>query len=345
MAPIPEKQLFSRLLEQTKQLAKQLGMTVRLEGEGILYRTSKRIDALLSLEVGKVEFPFVVEIKPRLSLAQIPSLVRLKEDVQNLIVYTAESSPSLLRKLKDNRIGYVTPGGEYFIPLVLESMHEPLKLPPEQKKTKASKFFSSKMMRVAFCLLADPLTLSRSQREIAEFAGVSLGSINLTLQYLEKQGFINRTNDGLSIVRFRELTERWALEFYNSLLPKLTRRRFRSMDRDILQTIRNHPPKVKGGYWGGDVGAQLLELDLLPAQFILYCDPRDESDIFKKLRLVPDEKGEWELREKFWNFAWPQDELGVVPELLVYSDLVHSGDARAEKAADQLLRKMTNEVR
>lgn len=57
----------------------------------------------------------------------------------------------------------------------------------------------------------------------------------------------------------------------------------------------------------------------------------------KQLKLIPDENGKVEIREPYWTVtgALPN----IAPRLVVYTDLIVTGDARNIKAAKEVYAK------
>jgi hypothetical protein len=49
--------------------------------------------------------------------------------------------------------------------------------------------------------------------------------------------------------------------------------------------------------------------------------------------LLKDPQGDVEILDAFWNFAPPDEHRGIVPPLLVYADLLATGDDRCIEAA------------
>jgi len=87
---------------------------------------------------------------------------------------------------------------------------------------------------------------------------------------------------------------------------------------------------------GGEPAAAVLTKFLYPEKITVYGRPD-----FKKLarvveQPVRDNKGNFELLEPFWNFETEElDEVHrICPPLLVYADLMATGDARNVEVAN-----------
>jgi len=54
----------------------------------------------------------------------------------------------------------------------------------------------------------------------------------------------------------------------------------------------------------------------------------------KELKLIPDENGKVEIREPYWTID--NDHPNIAPSLVVYTDLMVTGDPRNIKAAKEI---------
>ncbi len=132
-----------------------------------------------------------------------------------------------------------------------------------------------------------------------------------------------------------ELLEKWMVAYQKRLKPALQIGTFRFLNSDDYV----HWEKValmKGKtHWGGEPAGDLLTQYLIPEILTLYTD-ETRNEIIKNYRLVPDKKGKVQVYKKFWNDI-------DVPPVLVYADLMNTGDGRcmemAQKLYDEYLRE------
>ena len=75
---------------------------------------------------------------------------------------------------------------------------------------------------------------------------------------------------------------------------------------------------------------------------------RPNNDLILDLKLRQDKTGDIELRERFWDFQNIEPDPTVVPLLLVYADLMATGDPRnietAKMIYDEYLQKQLVEA-
>ena len=180
-------------------------------------------------------------------------------------------------------------------------------------------------------MLQDPSLIGATYRELSEAAGIALGSIHPLLEEIKQEGWLE--NQALPGEPFRSPRERLAMkwaEIYPVVLqPRLKIGIFR------FSSPRSEWPRElpDGMYWGGEPAGDIYTQQLVPETYTLYTD-RPATELVKKMRILPDEKGNITAYEKFWRdrpglAVAP----GTVPPLLAYADLRNSSDSRAWEIA------------
>src|SRR5690606_1169093 len=139
--------------------------------------------------------------------------------------------------------------------------------------------------------------------------------------------------------RKKELLEKWSAAYDENLKPGLKVGTFRLLKEEQYtnwQRIKFNRDKT---WWGGEPAGDLLTGYLRPVHFTLYTS-ETRAELMKNYRLVPDEKGRILVFRKFWN--QPAEKARTVPPILVYADLINTGDPRcletAQKVYEQYLK-------
>ena len=114
------------------------------------------------------------------------------------------------------------------------------------------------------------------------------------------------------------------------LQPGLQAGQFRFLDKDGLYNWKNLPLK-ENSWWGGEPAADLLTGDLRPGNLTLYSR-EDRLTLMRHYKLVPDPGGYLTLLHPFWP-AWADSKEKIVSPLLVYAELLLTGDARCIETA------------
>ena len=112
---------------------------------------------------------------------------------------------------------------------------------------------------------------------------------------------------------------------------------------EIKKSRINAIDEFRGTFWGSEIAAELCTGYLKAERFTLYTTD-NIIDITRKLKLIPDPNGRLEILNALWDtesdyYTCSQPQLAgkkIVPALLIYADLVISGDPRNLEAAKVL---------
>jgi hypothetical protein len=114
-----------------------------------------------------------------------------------------------------------------------------------------------------------------------------------------------------------------------------------ALGRYFVQTIdgwRDWPLAAHAAQWGGEPAGALLTQYLKPGELTLYSEKLPGLLAGKyKFRQEADaqHRDAVEVRRRFWNFPGEQAQ-ACVPPVLVYADLLATGDARCIETAKRL---------
>ena len=92
---------------------------------------------------------------------------------------------------------------------------------------------------------------------------------------------------------------------------------FRFLKAEEFTSWKNMPLLKGETYWGGEPAGDILTDYLRPAELTLYSTEK-RNELIKKYRLIPDDKGNIKVYQKFWHSIEVNN--NVVPPLLVYAD-------------------------
>ena len=96
-------------------------------------------------------------------------------------------------------------------------------------------------------------------------------------------------------------------------------------------------------FWGGEPAGAILTDYLKPEKFCIYTSLHSQ-ELLKDYKLAPSEVGNVEINELFFKPEIFNCEK-TVPPLLVYADLLLSGDNRNPETADLIYEKyLSNKV-
>ena len=99
--------------------------------------------------------------------------------------------------------------------------------------------------------------------------------------------------------------------------------------RDNWQNIK----LPQGMAWGGEPAANLIDGYLQPGSFDVYTT-LPAAHLMRTGAVKQDANGEIHLYKKFWN---EETDYKTVPAILIYADLMGSGNSRCLEAAQRIL--------
>ena len=187
------------------------------------------------------------------------------------------------------------------------------------------------IIKLVLYFLQDAKHVDQSFREIQDKTGISLSTINKTTNILKTKNFLVTTENGRRIAMRDELIEWWQQQYNEFLKPKLLIKRMAFRTPEARKKW-NELLLPEGMYWGGDCGANILDGYLIPGDFEIYSEVVS-TQLFKTGAIVPNSDGEIKIYKKFWI---GETENNIAPRLVIYADLLGTGDSRCREAALRL---------
>jgi hypothetical protein len=205
-------------------------------------------------------------------------------------------------------------------------------------KINQSRAFQEAGVKLIFQLLNDPSNLHLPYRKLAEIANVSLGSVGSVMKELTDLDFILETGRKRKLRNTRLLLDRWVTAYHDALRPRLILKRMKYISPEQYRNWDRLPIQDADGIvlWGGEPAASLLTNYLSPEEFTLYTNGSWQG-LMRDLKLAPDDNGDLEVLEMFWNENDKYREKYIVPPLLIYADLMGSRIGRNVETAKLIL--------
>ncbi len=295
------------------------------------------------IRLAKAE-PLLVEIKKTLRPATLGVAIgQLQRFGRPGILITEYITPQLAEKLKDMDVPFLDVAGNVYLRTPNTFIYVIGRKRSEELTPQGhNRAFRAAGLKVIFTLLTLQGQLKAPTREIAYNAGVANGTVGNILKDLEQLGFIYRSKTkGLVIENKDRLIDNWVDAYPRELRPQLKAQRFHILHQDWWKVFTYDRWEKNQMWLGGEPAAEVLTKYLHPEKVTIYGRPD-----FKKLakvvgQPVRDEKGNFELLEPFWNFETEQYNQAhrLCPPLLIYADLVATGDARHLDAANIIREK------
>lgn len=307
---------------------------------------AKELDGKVELKLNNKTIRFNAEVKRELRGHNLPQIKGYAERFEPLMVIAHYILPKIKVELRKNGIAYLETNGNIFLKrddnfIWLEGQKA---TPPQIEKN--NRAFTKTGIKILFYYLLKEDLLNLPYREMAKLTGVALGNINYVLTGLKEEKFLLKLNKHqYKIQNKEELLQKWITAYEKKLKPTLQVGTFRFLKTDDFLGWQNLPLNKDKTAWGGEPAGDLLTNYLKPAELTLYTT-ETRNELIKNYRLLPDPGGEVKVYQKFWQDKYvapakKQQKQNTVPPLLVYADLINTGDRRcietAEKVYEQYL--------
>lgn len=328
----PARSLEQPLLAAALDAARAHGLKIRVvEREPKLGRA--RADALVRVEHGGQEVLYAADVHPGLRPATLGiALHQLERLGQQALLVTDYVTPALAADLKARRVAFLDAAGNAYLDqpplLVWVKGEKPAVKPVPLRRGRA---FQPTGLQVLFALLCNPQAVNKPYRELAAMAGVAHGTVGWVMPDLQQLGYVRDLKGKRGTRRFvgiERLLGQWADAYARVLRPRTLIGRFFV---PAVQGWKDWPIMEAGALWGGEPAAAIVTDYLRPEELTIYADKLPAVLAAKhKFRTepAPGHTAIVDVRRRFWNFPGDTLHSNVVPPLLVYADLLATGDAR-----------------
>ncbi|MDP1676129.1 MAG: type IV toxin-antitoxin system AbiEi family antitoxin [Bacteroidota bacterium] len=268
-----------------------------------------------------------VELKMNLNEMTVGGIANyLEGEPFNHLIVTRFVPPQIAKKMKERNVQFIDTAGNAYInqPPMLIYIHGNRTTHKEQLDVEQD-IFGVAGVRILFVMLCQPELQDAPYRDIARAAGVALGTVAGLMKNLQQQGFVmDIEGKRKTLLRKKELFEKWVHAYAVKLRPKQLIGRYTTQREQLWQ---HYDIREENAMWGGEVAANKMTNYLKPEIVTIYAR-KPIDNLMVNLRLRRDEKGIVEIREQFWEFPITTIKKELVPELLIYADLLATGDNR-----------------
>ena len=294
-------------------------------------RFDPRFDAQVQLELHGQKIQLLAEIK---NVDRFLALAQIKEQLEKVLTdqfpgylpllvapYMTEAMAEECRRID---LPFADTAGNLFLRTGNTLLYI-VGRPRPDHMGRAQKGLTPAGMKITFALLCKPELADMAYRQIGAAAQVALGTVGPVLKDLEMRGFLRRERKGKAaeLARADELLHEWVVQYPAILRPKLNGRRY-TADRKRFLELDLKPLEA---YWGGEVAAERMTKYLKAEHLLVYTRGEVKNLLIQgRMRLAAD--GETEVLDAFWNPELDQTEKPLAPPLLVYADLMMTGDTR-----------------
>jgi hypothetical protein len=292
-------------------------------------------DRLLRMAIQGRELLYHAEIKTAVTKANRLLLLMARERLLHpLLIVTKYIHPQMAEQLRADGMEFIDAAGNAFLnqpPLYLFIKGNRPPEPPKRGRTK--RVFKPAGLRMIFALLCNPGLENRTFRDIAAAAGVALGTVDWIIRELKDLGFlVVMGKEGYKLIRKDVLLQRWVTAYPEQLKPLQTLGRYRG-ENGWWQLKNLDPLKAQ---WGGEVAAARMTDYLNPQIVTIYTTAPELDRLLIDNRLWKDADGDVEFLERFWKPDKIRPDHEWVHPILVYADLLATGDQRNIETAKMI---------
>jgi len=212
---------------------------------------------------------------------------------------------------------------------------------PPERRPQQGRGTGAPGQQILFALLVQPELLNGPVRNLAKAAGVAPVTAADRIARLRKEGVVHEANRERRLTAPRRLLDLWINGYETLVRPKLMIGRYRAQETDpealehkIEQTLDD---KVTWAFGGGAAAHRLTGYYRGPDTVVHVRQPG--FDVAKGLRALRADDGPLILLRAPGPLAFEGTKPRTVAPLLVYTELLFTGDKRAREAAGEIERK------
>lgn len=324
------------LLAAAEKAAAALGLDFHIE-QREAQLGPRRADALVRIGREGQEALYAVETRNAIHPATLgPILLQLGQLGQQALLVAPYITPPMADALKQRGIAFIdTAGNAYLNQPNLFVWVKGNKLTEKRIDPKTGRGFQPTGLQAVFALLCNPEWINLPYRELAEKANVAHGTVGWVMPDLQRQGFMAKfkgPRGTRKMFNHAELLAQWVDAYARLLRPKTL------IGRYYVQTFEGWKdwPLGEHALWGGEAGGALLTEYLRPGELTIYAGKVPVPLAIQHKFLKDPRPGHTmivEVRKPFWNFTGHPEHANVVPPVLVYADLLATGDGRCIETA------------
>jgi len=295
------------------------------------FRPDRRIKMMMQ---GK-DIDYYAEIKTTITKPYKFLLLMHKEKLNSpLLLVTKYVNAQMAEQLRLDGIEFIDTAGNAFINQPPVYIFLKGNRPPEDvRKAPFKRAFKPAGLKIIYAFLCNPGFENKAYREIAAATDVALGTVGWIMKELKDLGFLlDMGKRGNKLTQRENLFQSWVTAYPEKLRPKLILGRYRG-EYGWWQQKKLDPLAAQ---WGGEVAAERFTHYLKPEVITIYTTTQQLNQLLLGNRLRKDLKGDVEILERFWKPAGKLEYEDLAHPILVYADLLATGNQRNIETAKMI---------
>ena len=319
-----EEEIFQQAFEALRKNIPGLKIIpLQMEPLVAAYRPDRRLKIVIQ---GKT-LNYYAEIKPTVTKLNKLQMLMYKEKLNYPLLLIAQYiNAQMAEQLRNDGIEFIDTAGNMFFKQPPIYVFVKGNKPPEiTEQTHTKRVFKPAGLRIIYALLCNPGFEKWTYRKIAAAADVALGTVNWTMKELKELGFLrDMGKQGNKLNHKKDLFDRWVTAYPEQLKPKQMLGHYKGQ-YGWWQQKKLEPLNAQ---WGGEVAAEKLTQYLKPEVITIYTTAKHLNQLLLDNRLQRDVTGNVEILERFWKLPDTQEYDDLVHPVLIYADLLATGDQR-----------------
>jgi len=337
-----------KIIEQAIQAVKdKIGLQLFVDKIGIQIN-GYLVDVLIRIE-GCNE-PLIGEVKVWAQQANLGVLInQIRNLPKNGMLIADYVNPKMAEKLRQEGVQFIDTAGNTYINVppvfvyVKGNRRETAKV--TLTKTGAKRAFEPTGLKVVFAFLCHPELVNAPYREIAEKAGVAVGTVGWVINGLKAADFIRDRGKKQErrIINYQKLLDRWVEAYPEKLRPKQLLGEFVG---DNPYWWKDVDIQKYDAYWGGEIAGAKYTGYLKPQVATVYLKDiaLTEFLVDTRLRKATDWNDENAATVIIYRTFWTENitepyikvQKELVHPILAYADLVATSDTRNIEVARRI---------
>jgi hypothetical protein len=298
-----------------------------LPGEPAHAKAGFRPDQRIKIMIQGKELDYYAEVKTIITKPHRLLLLMQRENLDYRLLLVAKYvNPQMAEQFRLDGIEFIDAAGNAFInqpPIYIFVKGN--RVPEDLLTAPLKRAFKPAGLRIIYNFLCNPGFENKTYREIAAGTDVALGTVGWIMKELKDLGFLlNMGKRGNRLLHREDLLQRWVTAYPVQLRPKLILGRYRG-EYGWWQHKKLDPTAAQ---WGGEVAAERLTHYIKPQVITIYTAARQLNQLLLGNRLRKDPEGDVEILERFWKPVGKLEYGDLVHPILVYADLLATGNQR-----------------
>ena len=250
------------------------------------------------------------------------------------LVITQFMNPEMADQMRRDGLEFIDTAGNAFIRQGQWHIFAKGSRPPDRSPiSPPPRLFMPAGLRAIFSLLSRPDLVNGTYREVAAASGLALGTVAGIMAELKDRLFLIDSRKAVRrLIRKKDLFDSWVAAYPERLRPRILMGRYQGDHGWWYEKVL----QPAWAQWGGEVAASRVTNYLHPQVITVYLAGSRLNEFLLDNKLRMERNGSVEILERFWTEDTLSGALETVHPILIYADLLASGNERNIETAKMI---------